>query len=392
MIDDEEYENKNSMRNYIDDFSELEIKELVKSFQLPKENEEEMLVAVLSGSSYIYQIVHGLNCIFTNDMVRFIRDGNKTISEDWAEIDMIHPYTELYSLVEKRDDNGKKVLTAVKKTSKKAKEARKENEALNQNIEDLEKDEADDRFEDNSLPVENDLEFTEEDKQIKESNFQKIEDDQVEEIVEPKKQMVFDFKDPSFLDFFKKKYWINTTEEFEKDIFKTLFKNYIPKIDCVFYKTNSKTFHLYIDVELFALLIDRVIHIDKFEIKFYRKNTRKEKTFIYSSILNEEVFNSLDFIIKDNFKSVSLGKNTEDEKISIKYYVKKGNAFYTTVCYKIKITKEILDEILTVVDIPFYSKDKFISEYREDIDEIISSDIKVYDRYEKFPLISSIEE
>jgi hypothetical protein len=186
LIDDEEYENKNSMRNYIDDFSELEIKELVKSFQLPKENEEEMLVAVLSGSSYIYQIVHGLNCIFTNDMVRFIRDGNKTISEDWAEIDMVHPYTDLYSLVEKKDDNGKKVLTAVKKTSKKAKEARKENEALNQNIEDLEKDEEDDRFEDNNLPVENDLESSEEDEQNKETTQQKIEGKQTEEIIEHK--------------------------------------------------------------------------------------------------------------------------------------------------------------------------------------------------------------
>ena len=151
LIDDEEYEDKNSMRNHIDDFSELEIKELVKSFQLPKQNEEEMLVAVLSGSSYIYQIVHGLNCIFTNDMVRFIRDGNKTISEDWAEIDMVHSYIELYSLVEKKNDDGKKVLTAVKKISKKAKEARKENEASNQNIEDLEKDQEDDRFEENNL-------------------------------------------------------------------------------------------------------------------------------------------------------------------------------------------------------------------------------------------------
>jgi len=36
--------------------------------------------------------------------------------------------------------------------------------------------------------------------------------------------MVFDSKEPSFLDFFKKKSWLNTTEDFEKDIFKTLFK------------------------------------------------------------------------------------------------------------------------------------------------------------------------
>ena len=68
---------------------------MAMNFKLPKENEEEMLVAVLSGSSYVYQIVQGLNCIFTNELVRLIRDGNNTISEDWAEVDMAHPYTEL---------------------------------------------------------------------------------------------------------------------------------------------------------------------------------------------------------------------------------------------------------------------------------------------------------
>ena len=83
--------------------------------KLPKENEDEMLVAILSGSSYVYQILQGLNCIFTNELVRFVRDGNNTILEDWAEVDMLHPYTELYKLVSLKNEKGNEVLKAVKK-------------------------------------------------------------------------------------------------------------------------------------------------------------------------------------------------------------------------------------------------------------------------------------
>lgn len=40
-------------KNSISDFTELEIKETVMNFKIPKENEEEMPVAVLSGSPYV---------------------------------------------------------------------------------------------------------------------------------------------------------------------------------------------------------------------------------------------------------------------------------------------------------------------------------------------------